>query len=494
MDSYDMRTMEQTSRILEKIADFAGNLIMQLLQKQDYVEAQGVKALLDHVREGGATRTVVVSDHLAEEFKELMKEGHVPFVEIEHVDPVTKERDLIFVYRHSDQAEMKKVMERFEQIIDKASHEVDLETFESVVGKGGSYGRVEHLSRTELYAFREAAKEYHIFYSVVSTGDGYGIVADDSAVLGQVIADLCYNLSGERGRAYEILLGDWLLQQRDFVEQARPESGKVKYIVNARNPENFISIDEQGITTHSVGIRMEPQPDGSSKRILYDCRHVTYPGFDAERLKTLADELYCPVILSEEEFTLVQGISKTKEAILAEDLVEQFKPFVEEMKGRKADLSRMPVRKPLYERENLIGLYNLPAYAIHRIAELEIPDVYFNGNDLAYPKELKEHFDEMLDELLYQGMTPEEKAEAMQVFECGEENRAIDYMLGIERAERSVLHAGKNLNAEFLNETQKEAYERMRKREVKEQTMNREEAQKLKNLEIDRRMGQDPDR
>lgn len=493
MDMFEMRTLEEGSRVVEKMADFAGNVIMQLFQKQNYVEEQGIKALLEHVRNGGGTRTVTVSEQRSEAFKELLKDAHIPFVEIEHVDVVTKERSIFFVYRDCDQAVMRETMERFEQTIDQACHEVDLDTFRAMVAKE-PYGSVEHLSKVEVYAFREAAKAYDICFCVVSNGNDYGIVANNSKVLGQVMADLCYNLSGERGRAYEIALGDWLLQQRDFVERARPEPGQVKYIVDARNPGNFISIDEHGISTHSVGVRQEPQPDGTTKQIVYDSRHVTYPGFDAERLKTLAMELYNPVLLSAEEFSMVQGISKTKEAILAEDFIQQFKPFVDGMKQRKADLSRMPVRKPLYEREDLMGLSNLPVYAVQRISQLEIQDVYIDGNDVAYPKEIKGRIDELMDEIVYSGMTPEEKAEVAQVFENGGENRAIEYMLNIENAERSMLHANGNLNTGRFNETQREALERMRKREVKEQTMNREMAQKLKNQEIDRRMGQDAER
>ena len=70
MENFEMATLQETGRVVEKMADFAGNVIVQLLQKQGYVEKQGIKALLDHIREGGGTLTTVVSEQRAEDFKE----------------------------------------------------------------------------------------------------------------------------------------------------------------------------------------------------------------------------------------------------------------------------------------------------------------------------------------------------------------------------------------------------------------------------------------
>ena len=83
--------------------------------------------------------------------------------------------------------------------------------------------------------------------------------------------------------------------------------------------------------------------------------------------------------------------------------------------------------------------------------------------------------DTFLEERLYQGMTVEEKAELKQTFEGREENRAMDYMLQIENDERCVLKSGSEPSPELLNEVQKEAVKRMKEKEIREQTMNKEE-------------------
>ena len=102
MENFEMKTLQETSRVVEKMADFAGSVILQLMQKQGYVEKQGIKALLDHIQEGGSTLTMVLSEQRAEDFKELMKKEHIPYVEIEHIDPNTKEKSIFFVYRDCD--------------------------------------------------------------------------------------------------------------------------------------------------------------------------------------------------------------------------------------------------------------------------------------------------------------------------------------------------------------------------------------------------------
>ena len=148
MDSFEMRALQDTSRVVEKMADFAGSVILQLLQKQGYVEKQGIKALLDHIRDGGGTLTTIVSKQRAEDFKELLKKEHIPYVEIEHVDPQTKERSIFFVYRDCDQTGVKEVLKQFEITLDQSCHEVDLDTFTAMTDKK-PYGTVYGLTKTE---------------------------------------------------------------------------------------------------------------------------------------------------------------------------------------------------------------------------------------------------------------------------------------------------------------------------------------------------------
>ena len=157
MENFEMATLQETGRVVEKMADFAGSVILQLMQKQGYVEKQGIKALLDHIREGGGTLTTVVSEQRAEDFKELMKKEHTPYVEIEHIDPNTKEKSIFFVYRDCDRMGVKEVLKQFEIALDQTCHEVDLETFIAMRNQK-SYGTVSNLTKAEVYAFREAAK------------------------------------------------------------------------------------------------------------------------------------------------------------------------------------------------------------------------------------------------------------------------------------------------------------------------------------------------
>ena len=308
MDSMEMKTLQETSRVVEKMADFAGSVILQLMQKQGYVEKQGIKALLDHIREGGGTLTTVVSEQRAEDFKELMKGEHTPYVEIEHVDPNSKEKSIFFVYRDCDKMGVKDVIKQFEIALDQSCHEVDLDTFIKMTDKK-SYGTVSNLSKAEVYAFREVAKGYVFNYSVVADGEKYAIVGSDAQALSYAVSDMCYNLSGNLGREYEIALQNYFLQQKALVERMKPEPGQVKYIVNKNNPANFISVDENGITTHSVGRRLERGADGV-------VRDVAYPKELAERMDAFLEEhLYQNMapekkVKLQEEMSIAEG-SKT---------------------------------------------------------------------------------------------------------------------------------------------------------------------------------------
>ena len=60
--------VDKDVEVERKMADFAGSVILQLMLKQEYVEKRGIKALLEHIREGCGTLTAVVSEQRAEEY------------------------------------------------------------------------------------------------------------------------------------------------------------------------------------------------------------------------------------------------------------------------------------------------------------------------------------------------------------------------------------------------------------------------------------------
>ena len=494
MNSMEMQTLQETGRVVEKMADFTGNVIVQLLQKQGYVEKQGIKALLDHIREGGGTLTTVVSEQRTEDFKKLMKKEHIPYVEIEHVDLNTKEKSIFFVYRGCDKMGVKEVLKQFEIALDQTCHEVDLETFIAMRDKK-SYGTVGNLTKAEVYAFREAAKGYVFEYCVVADGERYAIVGSDAKALSCAASDMCYNLFGELGREYEIALQNYLLLQKELVGQMKPEPGKVKYIVNKNNPANFISVDEKGITTHSLGRRPERGADGVVRDVVYGCYHQTYEGFDKEKLMQLAKELHNPVVLSAEGFPLVKEITKIGEAVLSPDFTKQYKDFVESMKKRKTNLPKPPQRKAKYTKENIVALSGVPRKVINALVQTEIPEVYVYGYDVAYPKELVERMDAFLEEHLYQGLEPEEKAKLQEKMSvCAERtdgNRAVDIMLLMEDRDREMLRGGNRHTPDYYNEVQKEALKRLAEKTVKEHVMNQNKEKVLRERSVEKGMEQE---
>lgn len=489
----DMRNLGEAARVTEKLADMVGDIILQLMRRQKYVEQKGLTAILNHVKEGGGTFTVHVLEDRAEDLKALLKEAHVPYAEIVHQDPETKEKSIFFVYRDSDRDKVEKVLKNFALQIDHSCHEVDLETFGELTS-GKSYGSVGQLSREEVYAFREAAKNHDIRFSITSDGPLYGVVADDGGKLQDVLADMSYYLSGERGHAYQADLENYFRKLEEFDRRMEPGQSDVLYLVDAKNPRNFITMDSQGFTTHSVGSREEKLQDGSTRTVLYDARLVRHPGMDREKLRELALQLAVPVIVSKEEFPLVQEISYTGEAVLAADFVERYEGFVEGMKGAEPVIWRQPVWKPLYSREELEGYVNLPMDVVAQIREAHIPEVYCNGGDVAYPKDAGPRVDAVLEAALYRGMDEEQRKEAMEQYRAPGENGALEFMLTIEPLQMAALHKQYRLPEERLNETQREAAKRLDEKEVWVHTMDKREKDHLREQAIDKKLAQDVER
>lgn len=403
MDGMEMGNFREAARVVEKMADFAGIVIMQLLQKQGYVEEKGVKALLTHVRGGGTTLTTAVSEEREEGFKELLKEAHIPFVEIARTDPETGERTIFFVYRDNDRDRMGEVLKKFALQIDKSCHEVDLETFGNIVAEK-NYSMVTGLTKGEVYAFREVAWDHDIHFCVVADGSRYGIVADSRSGLSGALEDMRRNLSGSEGREYTAAVEQYLEQQESLVERMKPEPGKVKYLVNAKNPCVFLSVDERGITSHSVGIlppKAEPgqKPEDTEKDCVYDCHHISYP-YSRERIKQLAVGLHNPVILTQEEFSgMVEGIAENGEAVLSQDFIHGFKLFVERMEKREVELSRLPVREAFCRDKEPVPeeIKKIKREAAERMKKMEIREQVMS----------RERADRMRDQAIDRKMTQE---------------------------------------------------------------------------------------
>ncbi len=151
---------------------------------------------------------------------------------------------------------------------------------------------------------------------------------------------------------------------------------------------------------------------------------------------------------------------------MSQDFVQRHKDFVESMKKRKPDLPKLPQRKPMYTKENIIALSNVPRKVINALVQMDITEVHVYGYDVAYPKELAERMDAIYEEYLYQGMKPEEKAK-------------------LDR-DKEVLRAGNKLTLDRYNEAQKEALQRLAEKTIKEQVLNQDKEKVLKERSVEK--------
>lgn len=399
---------------------------------------------------------------------------------------------MFFVYRDSDREKMAQIIKAFALEVDQSCHEVDLASFEEMM-QGKEFGSVSGLTREEVYIFREAAKDHNIHFCVVADGSRYGIVANDAVTLEDALADMCFNMAGARGREYREKVAECLREREAFSQKAKPGKGAVKYVVDARNPENFISIDEWGYTTHSIRSREEIRPDGKRERIYYDARHKIHFAPEKEWLQEAACRLACPVIV--DEMPLVEGFTSTGEAVLVPDFVEQYGVFEKRMEAlRKSagpDIRRIPPWEPLYSRERLEGYRGLPVDLIAKLQKVRISGLYINGGDIAYPKESEKEVEAWMAEHFYKDLTAEQREEARERHQGTERNEAVDFMLSIEPLKRRGLYSRYRTPVEFMAGVQREAMENLENREIVRQTFDREAARQLKERQTDRRIAQD---
>lgn len=81
------------------------------------------------------------------------------------------------------------------------------------------------------------------------------------------------------------------------------------------------------------------------------------------------------MILTQEEFSgMVEGIAENGEAVLSQDFIHGFKPFVERMEKREVELSRLPVREAFCRDKELVPeeIKKIEREAAERMKKMEI--------------------------------------------------------------------------------------------------------------------------
>ena len=105
----EMYSLQEIFEVVKQLTGFSGDIMMQAVRDNRYVEQGGVEAILKHIQEGGRAEAEIVKENLAEMFEKNLQKARVPYVGFE-VTMESEEALRLYTFRDKDRAIVKEVI------------------------------------------------------------------------------------------------------------------------------------------------------------------------------------------------------------------------------------------------------------------------------------------------------------------------------------------------------------------------------------------------
>lgn len=411
----------KVTQTLEKTAEFIANLIADLLKKEGgATHGSNMQELLEHMQKGGKTENVLVPESDREYFADLLRGRKVPYTAVDVTDPVSKETNVMFVFRDSDDAKVRVAVDNYKRYLDGQRHELDNSTFLEANEHTG-YFTLDNLSAEELTLFRAKSINYNIDFTAMpgEKMGTYKILANNKNYLAKAYAEVLYDTVGPEGQKFLEKMKEQTASRAEFYADAMNKSkGKTPvYIVDAKNPYHIVSLCDGGYSIHRIKIESEELPDGTEQKVAIDARHRRIaevgPGLVSE-IERMKQPVYATPEYIEQE--TADGTAIVNQELIDEEyrkkLEEAYaknneneKPLILRRPKRDQDRHYEPSRDGLRMRQ---GLSYLSITALQAAA---IPGVVIAGKDICYPKAAENSVIEVMKQTEYKDLNALEIAE-----------------------------------------------------------------------------------
>lgn len=424
----EMVILNQMTTATQHLIEFFEQLLLNLTARKDgIVQQEDILDLVSHMKNGGNVENVLVPSVDQEFFADLLRRNHVSFVACEITNPETKEPQVMFLFKGTDNQSVQIAVDDYHRHLDGLCHELDAKSFFEANQRKG-YVSIEGLTQAELIVFRQEAEKYNMDFVVLDSAkeDGtYTICANSKNYLSRAINDMLYMTSGPDGREYMKKVQEFGRTQRDFVEEVKTVSKEkgTSYIIDAEHPNQIIAIQNEGYRVHSMGIDVTETPTGEIVRTPVEYRHHFGKRIDHDFLaevKRMAHPVLVKADNAKDMLPFIVGVNNQGTLEVTEHFTN-----TDYLKGLRKNLQEMDpaiVRFPKHDKEillepgNLKTYTNLPSFVIKEIESAKIDGVYVRVRDVAYTPDAEDKIQAILNENLYKGLSPLRKLEEEMMY------------------------------------------------------------------------------
>lgn len=429
----DTGRLAKLLEILMSVVDYTTELqqnLLRVVQNQGYVQDKGIEALLKHIEKGGKVNQFAVDTEHKEDFERRIKEANIPFVTMEYT---TEEGEVKtnYMFRDTDSPLIRNIKELMKEEISNNSKELSITQFREMM-EGKEIGIASNLTVEQLYAFRANVKDTDIKFCVTKDNSEvvngieeprYKIYASNSDKMENILIKASYDLANDT-KGFKEDINAYKNKRVAFFDKLENITEPM-VIFDKKHPNNFMVIDKNNYSMHSVVREPERQPDGSTVDVVRDKVQVKLQKNNPKMIFERANTYNNPVMIPFSEFEMVDKINKDGIAILTNN-PDEFKRAYEEIEQKYKDydtvINRYPQRKPRYERKEVDGLMFLPMSIATKMA-MDLQFItYANDGSIAFPKEYQAQVDKYIAENITNNLTPlQKRAFEMQIQgKCGD--------------------------------------------------------------------------
>ena len=398
---------------------------------------KGYQKLQWHIKHGGKVKQSIIDPEDQAAFETALRAYHVPYTKLEIKDTDGNPKE-VYITRaganpevpknqrallSDDSRQINDAWKIFSVNIQAGMSEISAQDF-IAAANNKNISQTQGLTQEEVEIFRKTMAGRNGSYTFTVNKDNPKkfdllYLEKDKEQIGIALKDMAFELSGITGHAFRDQLTEDMAAEKKFKENAIPTGKETMYIVDADKPNEFISVTKDGFRTHSIQTAKEKTKEGQ-KEVYLDVDGKGYRKHN--KLLDFTRELKKPVVMTAEEFKLVQGFGSDGKAILPEQ--SQIKNIYDKTKESLKDRS---FYHGIRERqiEDIGKVYTLTNIDSDRMstvheaidkAELQTKAVIV-GQSIAFPEDIKDQMDRIFDETLYKGLTPLEKIEDRTYFE-----------------------------------------------------------------------------
>ena len=426
-------SQDMTQNVMNTAVDTATQLSMKIIEFLDHLanntkthnlsmkDKNVVQVFKDYVKKGGQLKADVISLEESKVFEQLLRNKGIPFVAASTIDPDTKEQKVIYSTRANDKIAMEQVRKQFAYALGNSLNEISSKEFlENNIGQETHI--IQDLSDIEVEVLKHNLINKDIPYALdrdTKTGKTNFIYSyRDEKEIEKILTLTAYDLSGNRGKLIEDKIKQNLDNKKTFKLNITPSKNETLYVVDIENPGNFIAVNKDFYSIHTLRNIQERGEDGKKHNVIRNVAKGKAVAYDKDAiLKQTAYYIQKPVILTQDEMDLVKKVDENGRLTLSEpgQFMTTYQNMLQTLSLRNDYYKFNQTNEALNTDEKLYSITNLTKDELNLITDKMkdqgishfVSDETSHGYCLVYTSEDKTVIDNILNKTIYQDLTDE---------------------------------------------------------------------------------------